>query len=154
MVAPADHHGALAVGQRHVRGRVDGAAHEPRAGEPAALPQRGGGAGIDDFGLARAGHAAGLDLAQVGGEELEAMGGVAHEVALDQDLGDGRRLVVVQARLGQQGGGEGGHPGGVVERLVHGVSPLGGLPGVTRLRPATRRGGGSAARRATARSRR
>ncbi len=119
-MAAADDHRARALLTRAFARGGHGAQHEPGAGQPPAVPGLRGGRVGDDFRLAFDAHRAAFDLAQVAGQQLQPVRGVAHEVAFDQHFGDCARLVFGHLQgleqplreVEQRGGGDGACGGG------------------------------------------
>ena len=104
--------------------QIHGAHREPDTRQRAAVPGHGGATVGDDPGLARRFHAAFGDLLQITAGELQAVGGVPHQVGFQQHLRDERGLVAVAARGREEPAGESKEIGGAVAlgRCVHGFS--------------------------------
>ena len=78
--------------------------HGPGSRLPSQVTRRGEVG--DHLGLAGAGHLLLVDVVEVRGQQGKPMRGVPEQIALDQHLGGGARLVVVQPGAAEQGGGK------------------------------------------------
>ena len=59
-------------------------------------------------------HGAGRELVQIAGQQGQPVGGVAHEIGLDQELADQAGAVGLDPRGGEEPGGEVDQGGGLV----------------------------------------
>ena len=71
--------------------------------------------------LAHLGHGAGRQPVEIAGQQGEAMGRVAHEVGLDQQLADQAGAAGLDAGGGEEERGEVDQVGGLMARLGHAV---------------------------------
>ena len=89
MVAAPDHDRCRSVLDGALARQIERLDHQPRAGQPAAVPgDRGAGIG-HGFRIAVRRHGPGIDFLQVTRQQLKAVGGVTEQIAFHQDLRDG-----------------------------------------------------------------
>ena len=96
------------------RALVQRLSHQPWAGQAPSVPAGGHGRRRKDLRRTGPGHPPRGGLIQVLRQQREAMGGVAHQVTLNQDVGDDIRLRGFDSVMPQQGGSEGAQVGGGV----------------------------------------
>ena len=96
VAAPDDHRaGALCAGA--VCGQIDGLQYQPRAWQALAIPGHSGWVVRHHQGLTFFAHFSRFQLSQIGGQQGQAMRGVAQQVALQQHFGHGLSFVRRQA---------------------------------------------------------
>ncbi len=105
MTAP-DHAGCSAKPLRPLAQLLDLADHQPGPRQIAPVDAADGAIVGQDIRFPFQQHVAAFDILQIGAEKLQAMGGMAHQIALDQNIGDDPGAVVRHAGPGEQVEGE------------------------------------------------
>ena len=102
MMRPPDRH----ADDRMARDPREGGFHrlndEPRAGKEISVPSECRTAIGEDFGRARDAHLAGPRGREIRGEQLEPVGRVPHQIAVDENLRNDLRLVGIESRLDRE----------------------------------------------------
>lgn len=106
MVAPANNDSADALTSRPNCRQLESLDNQPGTWQPAAIPSHGGRKIRNHPRLPRPGHSSIFQFSQIGGQQLQAMSGVAEEVPLHQYSGNRMGLLWVKSRAGEQAAGK------------------------------------------------
>jgi hypothetical protein len=98
VVAAPDDHGAGALAAGALCGQIDGLQHQPRTGQPLAVPGHCCRVVRHHQRLALLAHLARRQLGQIRGEQGQAVRGMAQQIAFQQHIGHSLRLVGRKAR--------------------------------------------------------